>query len=484
MSGGLGVSTLLASYRAPGCYDELFGFRSEPLPHCVALCDALQQLSGDEWQRRAALADRVFHDVGVTFTLTADEAGVERTIPFDPVPRVVAAAEWAELARGLFQRVRALNAFLWDVYHEQRCLRDGVVPRWVVYTGRQLQRPMMGLDPPLGVYTHVGGIDLIRDGEGVLRVLEDNVRVPSGVSYMLQNRRVMTRLFPELFRSVSVRSVDHYPDLLLSTLRAVAPRGQRDPSVVVLTPGVYNSAYFEHAFLAQQMGVPLVEPDDLLVRNARCEMRTTRGPEPVDVIYRRIDDDFLDPLTFRSDSVLGVPGLMHAVRAGNLALANPPGAGIADDKVMYRFVPDLVRYYLGEPAILPNVETYLPALAADRRRVLDNLGDLVVKAANESGGYGMLMGPFASREEIAAYREKILAHPRDFIAQPLIRLSSCPTLVGDRFEPRHVDLRPYVLMGAEQSLVPGGLTRVALRPGSLVVNSSQGGGGKDTWVVE
>jgi uncharacterized circularly permuted ATP-grasp superfamily protein len=278
--------------------------------------------------------------------------------------------------------------------------------------------------------------------------------------------------------------VDHYPDLLLSTLRAVAPRGQRDPSVVVLTPGVYNSAYFEHAFLAQQMGVPLVEPDDLLVRNARCEMRTTRGPEPVDVIYRRIDDDFLDPLTFRSDSVLGVPGLMHAVRAGNLALANAPGAGIADDKVMYRFVPDLVRYYLGEPAILPNVETYLPALAADRRRVLDNLGDLVVKAANESGGYGMLMGPFASREEIAAYREKILAHPRDFIAQPLIRLSSCPTLVGDRFEPRHVDLRPYVLMGAEQSLVPGGLTRVALRPGSLVVNSSQGGGGKDTWVVE
>jgi uncharacterized circularly permuted ATP-grasp superfamily protein len=484
MSVGSPLSPILAAYRSPTGYDELVGFGTEPLPHCAALHEALQRLPADEWQRRAALAERVFHDVGVTFTLTADEEGVERTIPFDPVPRLVAAAEWGQIERGLFQRVRALNAFLWDLYHEQRCLRDGVVPRWVVYTGRHLQRPMMGIDPPLGVYTHVGGIDLVRDGAGVFRVLEDNVRVPSGVSYMLQNRRVMTRLFPELFRSVSVRSVDHYPDRLLATLRAVAPRGQRDPSVVVLTPGVYNSAYFEHAFLAQQMGVPLVEPDDLLIRSARCEMRTTRGPEPVDVIYRRIDDDFLDPLTFRPDSVLGVPGLMHAVRAGNLALANAPGAGIADDKVVYRFVPDLVRYYLGEQAILPNVDTYLPALDADRRMVLDNLGDLVVKAANESGGYGMLMGPFATGSEIEAFREKILAHPRDFIAQPLIRLSTCPTLVGDRLEPRHVDLRPYVLTGAAQSLVPGGLTRVALRPGSLVVNSSQGGGGKDTWVVE
>ncbi len=477
------VPMLLASYQAPA-YDELFGFGPTPLPHCASLYEAIVRLPGDEWQRRATRAETVFRDVGVTFTLTADEQGVERTIPFDPVPRVVAAAEWEALERGLFQRLRGLNAFLWDVYHEQRGLRDGIVPRWVAATGRNLQRPMMGVDPPLGVYTHVGGIDLIRDAEGVFRVLEDNVRVPSGVSYMLQNRRVMTRLFPELFRSVVVRSVDHYPDRLLATLRAVAPRGQRDPSVVVLTPGVFNSAYFEHAFLAQQMGVPLVEPDDLLIRNARCEMRTTRGPEPVDVIYRRIDDDFLDPLTFRPDSLLGVPGLIHAVRAGNVALANAPGAGIADDKVMYRFVPDLIRYYLAEEPLLPNVETYLPALEADRGIVLDNLGDLVVKTANESGGYGMLMGPFATRDEITVYREKILADPRNFIAQPLMRLSTCPTLVGDHLEPRHVDLRPYVLMGAELSLVPGGFTRVALRQGSLVVNSSQGGGGKDTWVVE
>jgi uncharacterized circularly permuted ATP-grasp superfamily protein len=301
---------------------------------------------------------------------------------------------------------------------------------------------------------------------------------------MLQNRQVMTRLFPEVFRGVAVRPVDHYAGRLLATLRAVAPRGQADPSIVVLTPGVFNSAYFEHAFLAQQMGVPLVEPDDLLVRNGRCEMRTTRGPEPVDVIYRRIDDEFLDPLTFRPDSLLGVPGLMQAVRAGNPTLANAPGTGIVDDKVMYRFVPDLVRYYLAEDPLLPSVETYLLALEADRRVVLENLGDLVMKAANESGGYGMLMGPFARPEELRAFREQIPAAPRDFIAQPLVRLSTCPTLVGERLEPRHVDLRPYLLMGAEVAVVPGGLTRVALRAGSLVVNSSQGGGAKDTWVVD
>jgi uncharacterized circularly permuted ATP-grasp superfamily protein len=478
------LSGLFAAYGLAAAYDEMFGSSRTPLRHCAPLCQALDRLPAGELARRAALAERVFRDVGITFTLTADEEGVERTIPFDPVPRLLPADEWAALERGLFQRLRALNAFLWDVYHEQRCIRDGVVPRWIVHTGRHFQRPMIGIDPALGVYTHVGGIDLIRDAEGRFHVLEDNVRVPSGVSYMLQNRQVMTRLFPELFRGVAVRSVDHYPDRLLAALRAVAPRGQRDPSIVVLTPGVFNSAYFEHAYLAQQMGIPLVEPDDLLVRSARCEMRTTRGLEPVDVIYRRIDDDFLDPLTFRSDSVLGVPGLMHAVREGNVTLANAPGTGIADDKVVYRFVPDLIRFFLGEEPLLPNVETYLPGLDDDRRIVLDHLGDLVVKAANESGGYGMLIGPFAASEEIEAFREKIRENPRNFIAQPLVQLSTCPTVVGDRMEPRHVDLRPYVLMGARQTLVPGGLTRVALREGSLVVNSSQGGGSKDTWVVD
>ena len=376
------VLQMVDQYRAPDCYDELFGFGRTPLPHTEAYFEALRGFPADELQRRATRAELVFRDVGITFTLTADEEGVERTIPFCPIPRLVSGTEWAVLERGLFQRLRALNAFLWDVYHEQRCLRDGVVPRWVIYTGRHFQRAMIGLDPPLGVYTHVGGIDLIRDGEGTFRVLEDNVRTPSGVSYLLQNRQVMMRLFPEMFRGVAVRSVDHYADRLLATLRSVAPRGQSDPSIAVLTPGVYNSAYFEHAFLAQQMGVPLVEPDDLLVRNGRCHMRTTRGLEPVDVLYRRIDDDFIDPITFRPDSLLGIPGLMHAVRGGTLTLANAPGAGIADDKVTYRFVPDLIRYYLSEEPILPNVETYLPALDSDRAIVLDNLGDLVVKAAN------------------------------------------------------------------------------------------------------
>lgn len=484
MSASSFVPPLFDGYQPPACYDELFGFGQAPLEHCVPLFDRLMKFPRGDLGRRAGLAEVVFRDVGITFTLTADEEGTERTIPFCPIPRVVSGEEWDSLERGLFQRLRALNAFLWDIYHEQYCLRDEVVPRWVVYTGRHFQRPMIGLDPPLGVYTHVGGIDLIRDREGTFRVLEDNVRVPSGVSYLLQNRQVMMRLFPELFRGVRVRSVDHYADRLRDTLRSVAPRGQHDPAIVVLTPGVYNSAYFEHTYLAQQMGVPLVEPDDLLIRGARCYMRTTRGLEPVEVIYRRIDDDFIDPLTFRPDSVLGVPGLMHAVRAGNLTLANAPGCGIADDKVLYRFVPDLIRYYLSEEPLIPNVETYLPALESDRAFVLDNLGDLVVKAANEAGGYGMMMGPFAKRTEIEAFREKILAEPRNFIAQPMIRLSTCPTLDGYRVEPRHVDLRPYVLMGATQSLIPGGLTRVALRPGSLVVNSSQGGGSKDTWVVD
>ena len=484
MSTTAAVPQMLEHYQPPSCYDELFGFGRTPLPHAQPLFDALRTFPADELQRRATRAEVVFRDVGITFTLTADEEGVERTIPFDPIPRLVSGAEWATLEQGLFQRLRALNAFLWDVYHEQRVLRDEVVPRWVVYTGRHFQRAMIGLDPPLGVYTHIGGIDLVRDAEGAFRVLEDNVRTPSGVSYLLQNRQVMMRLFPEMFRGVAVRSVDHYADRLFETLRSVAPRGEREPSIVVLTPGVFNSAYFEHAYLAQQMGVPLVESDDLLVRGGRCLMRTTRGLEPVDVIYRRIDDDFIDPLTFRSDSLLGIPGLMHAVRAGLVTVANAPGCGIADDKVMYRFVPDLIRYYLSEEPILPNVDTYLPALDADRQIVLNNLGDLVVKAANESGGYGMLMGPFAGRDEIAEFREKIIARPRDYIAQPLIRLSTCPTLAGERLEPRHVDLRPYVLMGAQQSLIPGGLTRVALRPGSLVVNSSQGGGSKDTWVVD
>jgi uncharacterized circularly permuted ATP-grasp superfamily protein len=476
--------TTIDHFQAPGCYDELFGFGSTPLPHARSFYDALRAFPGDELQRRATRAEMVFHDVGITFTLTADEEGAERTIPFCPIPRLVAASEWVLLEQGLFQRLRALNGFLWDVYHEQRCLTDAVVPRWVVYTGHNFQRPMMGLDVPGGVYTHIGGIDLIRDGEGRFRVLEDNVRTPSGVSYLLQNRQVMMRLFPELFRGVAVRSVDHYAERLLASLRSVAPRGQRDPSVVVLTPGVFNSAYFEHAFLAQQMGVPLVEPDDLQVRGGRCFMRTTRGLEPVDVVYRRIDDDFIDPMAFRPDSLLGVPGLMHAVRVGTLTLANAPGSGIADDKVVYRFIPDLIRYYLSEEPLIPNVDTYLPALDSDRDFVLKNIGDLVIKAANESGGHGMMMGPFAAREELEAFREKIVAAPRDYIAQPLVQLSTCPTLLGGRLEPRHVDLRPYVLMGTEQSVIPGGLTRVALRAGSFVVNSSQGGGCKDTWVVD
>jgi uncharacterized circularly permuted ATP-grasp superfamily protein len=437
-------------------------------------------------------AEMIFRRVGITFAVygAKDEegAGTERLIPFDLIPRVIPAHEWAEVERGLLQRVTALNRFVHDVYHAQEIIRANIIPAEQVFKNAQFRPEMIGVDVPAGVYSHIAGIDIVRaaeaDGSGRYYVLEDNLRVPSGVSYMLENRKMMMRLFPQLFGQHRVAPVAHYPDLLLETLRGVAPAAVNDPTVVLLTPGMYNSAYFEHAFLAQQMGVELVEGSDLFVRDNFVYMRTTQGPKRVDVIYRRIDDDFLDPLAFRPDSTLGCAGLLSVYRAGNVTLANAIGTGVADDKSIYAYVPRMIEFYLGEKPILANVPTYLGREPDDLAYILSNLPDLVVKEVHGAGGYGMLVGPAATRAEIADFRRALEVNPAGYIAQPTLALSTCPTFVDNGIAPRHIDLRPFVLSGKTVQMVPGGLTRVALKEGSLVVNSSQGGGTKDTWVLE
>lgn len=470
-----------------GFYDELFLGRNQPRPEAIPLIERIHSLEEGELQQRQAAAQAALFQMGVTFNVYGDSQGTERIFPFDIIPRIVSASEWQRLEKGLKQRIHALNLFIDDVYHDQKILKDGVIPAELIETAKGFLRPCVGLNPPGRIWCHVTGTDLVRDRDGTWYVLEDNLRCPSGISYVLENRRVMKSTFPSLFNTMGIRPVDDYPSHLLDTLLYLAPPQLANPTVVVLTPGIYNSAYFEHSFLAQQMGVELVEGRDLVVADGYLQMRTTKGLQRVDVIYRRIDDDFIDPLAFRPDSLLGVPGLFEVYRSGRLAIANALGTGVADDKVIYAYVPQMIRYYLGEEAILPNVPTYLCWDPKDRAYVLENLDKLVVKAANESGGYGMLMGSQATPAERAAFAEKIRAQPRNYIAQPTLCLSRVPTLVdrgeGPRLEPCHVDLRPYILYGKEIYVHPGGLTRVALKKGSLVVNSSQGGGSKDTWVL-
>jgi uncharacterized circularly permuted ATP-grasp superfamily protein len=448
------------------------------------LLDTIQNLSEGQLLRYKHAADQLLLQMGITFNVYGDSQGTERIFPFDLVPRIVTAAEWERLERGLQQRIHALNAFLDDIYHDQKILKDGIIPSEVILSATSYRPQCQGLNPPRGVWCHITGTDLVRDRNGEFYVLEDNLRVPSGVSYVLENREVLKRIFPQVFEGLHVRPVNDYPSRLLEMLESLHVRTDAAPRVVLLSPGIYNSAYFEHSFLAQQMGVQLVEGRDLAATPTGVFMRTTKGLERVDVIYRRIDDDFLDPRAFRADSLLGVPGLMAAYQAGQVALANAPGNGVADDKVIYAYVPEIIRYYEGTEAILPNVPTFLCWRDADRSHVLQNLDKLVVKSANEAGGYGMLVGPHSTAAERAEFADRINANPRNYIAQPTLALSRVPTLVEeDRFEGRHVDLRPYVLYGKDIWVLPGGLTRVALKKGSLVVNSSQGGGSKDTWVL-
>jgi uncharacterized circularly permuted ATP-grasp superfamily protein len=472
------------SVAIPFPVDEMHERDGAVRPHYRAFDEWLSVQTDSFMQRKRTEADEVFRQVGITFAVYGDDAGTERLIPFDVIPRVIPSGEWQLLERGLVQRVTALNHFLHDVYHDQNLLRAGIVPSEEILKNSQYRPEMVGVTVPSQIYAHIAGVDIVRAGAGEYYVLEDNLRVPSGVSYMLENRRMMMRLFPELFARHRIAPVEHYPDLLLDNLRSVAPVGADEPTVVVLTPGMYNSAYFEHAFLAQQMGVELVEGKDLFVDNDAVYMRTTRGPCKVDVIYRRIDDDFLDPKAFRTDSTLGVPGLLDVYRRGRVSLANAIGTGIADDKSIYPYVPDMIRFYLGEEPILNNVPTYRCRVAEDLAYTLDHLPELVVKEVHNAGGYGMLVGPSASQGEIEIFRQKLRAHPDHYIAQPTLALSTCPTYVEAGIAPRHIDLRPFVLSGRTVSMVPGGLTRVALKEGSLVVNSSQGGGTKDTWVIK
>ncbi|HSV69141.1 MAG TPA: circularly permuted type 2 ATP-grasp protein [Methylibium sp.] len=474
-------------------YDEMHAAAGAAVrPHYEAYARWLAEQPNEAMRDRRDEAEMIFRRVGITFAVYGakdeDGSGTERLIPFDLIPRVIPAHEWREMEKGLRQRVTALNRFIHDVYHEQEILKAGVVPAEQVLKNAQFRPEMMGVNVAGDIYSHIAGVDIVRaahpDGSGSYYVLEDNLRVPSGVSYMLENRKMMMRLFPELFVSHRVAPVAHYPDLLLETLRAVSPGGVNEPTVVVLTPGMYNSAYFEHAFLAQQMGVELVEGKDLFVKDSFCYMRTTQGPKRVDVIYRRIDDDFLDPLAFRTDSSLGCAGLLSVYRAGNVTLCNAIGAGVADDKSIYPYVPKMIEFYLGEKPILNNVPTWLCREPADLKHVLAHLPELVVKEVHGAGGYGMLVGPAASKAEIEAFRAQLVANPGNYIAQPTLALSTCPTYVDSGIAPRHIDLRPFVLSGTTVQMVPGGLTRVALKEGSLVVNSSQGGGTKDTWVLE
>jgi uncharacterized circularly permuted ATP-grasp superfamily protein len=478
---------VLRDYFLDHAYDEMFDAQGVVRPHYQALLEAFQNMPEQELRRRKQSADLSFLTQGITFTVYGRGEGTERIFPYDLLPRIVTAAEWAHIEKGLTQRITALNLFLRDVYNEGKILADGFVPREIVYSCRHFRREMRGLQVPRNVYIAVTGTDLLRLNDGSYVVLEDNLRVPSGVSYMLTSRRVMKRIFPQLYGAYGVRPIDHYTQMLLSTLRSLAPEGRPEPTIVLLTPGVYNSAYFEHTYLARQMGIELVEGRDLVTHDNIVYMRTTAGLKRIDVIYRRVDDDFIDPLAFRSDSILGAAGLFNAYRAGNVTLANAFGTGLADDKAIYAYVPAIIRYYLNEDPILNNVETFLLTDPVQRQHVLANLDKLVIKAVGESGGYGMLIGPHSSKEQQDEFKRKIEDNPRNYIAQPTLDFSRAPCLMGGpssaSIEPRHVDLRPYILFGDKVQIVPGGLTRVALRKGSLVVNSSQGGGSKDTWVL-
>jgi uncharacterized circularly permuted ATP-grasp superfamily protein len=471
-------------YHTEGFYDEMFDHDGTARPEAQLLLETIESLEEGQLQRCQHAAERLLLQLGITFNVYGDSAGTERIFPFDLIPRIVRAEEWEWIERGLKQRIHALNEFIDDIYHDQKILKDNVIPREVIHSATSFRPHCVGIFPPRKVWCHITGTDLIRHGDGNVYVLEDNLRVPSGVSYVLENRELMKRTFPQVFEGLRVRPVDDYPSKLLETLQSIAPPSAgENPTVVLLTPGMYNSAYFEHSFLAQKMGIQLVEGSDLVVEEGIVWMRTTKGLRRVDVIYRRIDDDFLDPLVFRPDSLLGVPGLVSAYRNGTVALANAPGNGVADDKVVYAYVPDMIKYYEGEDPILSNVPTYLCWRDTDRQHTLENLDKFVVKCANEAGGYGMLVGPHSTKAQQDEFRDKINANPRNYIAQPTLALSRVPTLVGDKMEGRHVDLRPYILYGKEINVLPGGLTRVALRKGSLVVNSSQGGGSKDTWVL-
>lgn len=471
------------SYEVGDFFDEMFGEDGTPRSAARRLAANLESLPHGELTNRQRAAERALMQMGITFNVYGERAGTEKIFPFDLVPRIVSASEWSGIEKGLKQRITALNLFIDDLYHNQRILKDGVLPPDIILSSKAYREQCKGFNPPRGIWCHVTGTDLVRHRDGRIYVLEDNLRCPSGVSYVLENRAIMKSMFPQVFAQSKIRPVASYPSRLRDMLEFLAPDHVSQPRCVLLTPGIYNSAYFEHSFLAQQMGIELVEGRDLVIDDGNVCMRTTQGFERVDVIYRRIDDDFLDPKCFRSDSVLGVPGLMEVYQRGNVALANAPGGGVADDKVVYAYVPRIVKYYLGEEIILPNVPTYICSEEADLKYVLEHIPELVVKAANESGGYGMLVGPHSTREECAEFAEKVKANPRNYIAQPTLALSRVPTLIEDHLEGRHVDLRPYILYGKEIFVLPGGLTRVALKKGSLVVNSSQGGGSKDTWVL-
>ncbi|MEM9780931.1 MAG: circularly permuted type 2 ATP-grasp protein [Pseudomonadota bacterium] len=465
-------------------FDEMTRADGSIRPAYAEVSQWIDRVGIDTLRRRSAEAEAIFRRIGITFAVYGEGGDPERLIPFDLIPRVFSAAEWRRLDRGIRQRAQALNAFLYDVYHRGEILRAGVVPEGLVYQNDAFQPAMVGVEPPGRVYSHIVGIDIVRTGESAFMVLEDNCRTPSGVSYMLENREIMMRMFPDLFSGGGVEPVDRYPDDLRATLEEVAPPAcKQDPTVVLLTPGPFNSAYYEHSFLADLMGIELVEPQDLFVDEGLCWMRTTRGPQRVDVIYRRIDDDFIDPLAFRPDSALGVPGLFNVYRAGGVTLCSAPGAGVADDKAIYAYVPEMIRFYLGETPVLENVPTWRCGIPDDCAHVLANLSDLVVKEVHGSGGYGMLIGPSSTEEQCEKYAERVKADPDGFIAQPTLELSSTPTMAQTGLGQRHVDFRPYCLVGKSMRLVPGGLTRVALKEGSLVVNSSQGGGVKDTWVL-
>ncbi|GFZ90690.1 circularly permuted type 2 ATP-grasp protein [Okeania sp. KiyG1] len=471
------------SYTPGKFYDELFISKNQPRPEAQLLIERINSLSVGELLMRQKAAQVAMVKLGATFNVYGDSQGTERIFPFDVVPRIISVSEWNFLETGLKQRIHALNLFIADIYGEQKILQDGIIPRELINSAFGFLKPCIGLKPPSGIWCHITGTDLVRDKDGQWYVLEDNLRCPSGVSYVLENRRVMKSTFPQIFATLGVRPVDNYPGYLLETLLNLAPSYLSNPTVVVLTPGVYNSAYFEHSFLARQMGVELVEGRDLVVVDGYVKMRTTKGLQQVDVIYRRMDDNFIDPLAFNSESLLGIPGLMEVYRNGHVALANALGTGVADDKVIYAYVPEMIRYYLDEEEILPNVPTYLCWEKTQLDHVLVNLDKLVVKSANEAGGYGMLVGTQSTSEERAEFAEKIKANPRNYIAQPTLSLSRVPTIIDNKFEGCHVDLRPYILYGKEIYVHPGGLTRVAMKKGSLVVNSSQGGGSKDTWVL-
>lgn len=486
---GRGQAVDFAAYQTDGFFDELFVEGGAPRAGADPLVKRIAAMPAGELVQRQRAAEAAFLQAGVTFAVYGDKSGTEKIFPFDIIPRIVGAKDWEYLERGLKQRTIALNLFITDVYNAGKVFKDRVVPEGLIKTAKTYRPQCVGFTPPKGIWAHVTGTDLVRDKDGTFYVLEDNMRCPSGVSYVLENRQVLKRTFPHAFEASHVRPVDEYTTRLLETLQYLAPEALSNPKVVTLTPGVYNSAYFEHSFLSKQMGVPLVEGRDLVVKDGYVMMRTTKGYERADVIYRRVDDDFLDPKMFRPDSMLGVPGIMEVYKAGRVALANAPGGGIADDKAVYAYVPQIIKYYLGEEAILPNVPTHVCAEEKELKHVLENIEKMVVKAANESGGYGMLVGPHATKAQCEEFKVKVAENPRNYIAQPMVALSRAPVIVdsGDgkppRFEGRHVDLRPYILYGKDVYVLPGGLTRVALKKGSVVVNSSQGGGSKDTWVL-